>query len=472
MRTVKLKDQGVGLPETLKVLDDPRVGGEAEVFFTADERYAVKAYTKPAADREQSLRQVRKLFGDLSHEQAEFIVPPLALLQSIDGQPRVGFVMRRVPPSYQNLSAVMHSPTEAASQFRKHRSWADYLRLARNVASCLSVLHCKGCSHGDIHPRNFMVDLPQGKAVMLEVDGVIVPGFLKPQVDGMRGYMAPEVVRGEAQPSKQTDLHSLAVLLLHTLLFRNVMNPLVEFSTDAEESERLGWGREAVFSEHPQIRTNRPRHLGTPLYRKGALSCRALGPRLEKLAHRALVEGLHDPASRPQADEWVEALTAARDELYYCAVCHQQPIYPYWEQPLARRSCAFCGNRLQGAPAVLELYEERQRGSFHPIGRPVVLAAGFKVFPDLANRRGPLRWEPRSDQQPVAECRARPGSAELELVNRSTTEWAVRRTDGSRGEAVKPGQAVPLASGLGVQLGPDGRLLWVQEAPTPTVQRR
>ena len=39
-----------------------------------------------------------------------------------------------------------------------------------------------------------MVNLDEGHAVMLEIDGVVVPGWLTAGVKGMMGFIAPEVL--------------------------------------------------------------------------------------------------------------------------------------------------------------------------------------------------------------------------------------------------------------------------------------
>lgn len=260
----------------MEVIDEPKVGGEGAVYFSNDGRYAVKVYHRPRPDKEQLLQHVMTLFQSLSSDQERFILPPLALVESLDGQRRVGFIMRRVPPRYSELLEFMLNPKVAASQFQQGKTWAHYLKVARSIANAIVVLHGKGCAHSDIHYRNFLVNIDDGDAIMLEIDGVVVAGFLPPQVAGMMGFMAPETLTQRIPPNERTDRHSLAVLILHSLLFRNVMEPLVEYDNDPNRSEELGWGQNALFSEHPNDRRHRPRSVGLPLYQRGMLSYRIL----------------------------------------------------------------------------------------------------------------------------------------------------------------------------------------------------
>ena len=118
------------------------------------------------------------LFHALSSGQERFILPPLALVESLDGQRRVGFLMRCVPPHYHELLDFALNPVVAAQQFRQGKTWTHYLQVTRSIANAIVVLHGKGCAHSDIHYRNFLVNLDEGDAIMLEIDGVVVPGFL------------------------------------------------------------------------------------------------------------------------------------------------------------------------------------------------------------------------------------------------------------------------------------------------------
>jgi DNA-binding helix-hairpin-helix protein with protein kinase domain len=269
------------------------------------------------------------------------------------------------PQSLQGSAGRTLRITAGGYKFRRGLTWAHYLQVARRVANAVTVLHGKGCAHSDIHYRNFLADIDRGEAVMLEIDGVVVSGFLRPQVKGMMGFMAPEILAHRGEPGERTDRYSLAILLLHTLLFRNPMQPLLEYDADVGRSEELGWGDRAVFSEHPRDARNRPRRLGIPMYREGALSYRMLTPTLQRLTERALIDGLWQPERRPAAREWEECLGNAQDELWACSLCGQYQPYPHWLEPAGRRRCVFCGAPAGNpSPAVLHLYDEHAQGQY------------------------------------------------------------------------------------------------------------
>jgi len=464
MAIVVLKNPPTGIPKQLEVTDEVKVGGEGAIYFSTDGKFAVKIYHRPRHDKEQLLQYVMRLFSNLPPEQEKFILPPLALVESIDGQKRVGFVMRRVPPKYQELVKFILSPKCAAEQFQQGKTWAHYLKVTRSIANAIVVLHGKGCAHSDIHFRNFLVNLDEGDAVMLEIDGVVVPGFLPPQVAGMMGFMAPEILVHGEKPSERTDRHSLAVLILHTLLFRNVMQPLIDYDDDPNKSEELGWGQYALFSEHPSDTRHRPRNLGLPLYRRGALSYRMLTPALQRLTERALIDGLRNPELRPSSREWEEALAMAYDELWGCWQCGQHFPYPYWLQPLQRRACPFCGERCRPPyPIVLELYEERQRHNFVPIGRRVVLGHGFRIFADMIEtaRKPPLT---RRGEKVVGHVELDEKQGQYRLVNDEGGVWVACSPDGMQRFTAQKGQSLPIMRGYLIYFGDGKRLAVVVEA--------
>jgi DNA-binding helix-hairpin-helix protein with protein kinase domain len=420
-------------------------------------------YKEPRPDKEQLLRHVMTLFQSLPSEQEQFILPPLALVESVDGQRRVGFLMRRVPPRYRELLDFMFNPTVAKRQFQQGKTWERYLEVARSVANAIVVLHGKGCAHSDIHYRNFLVNLDDGDAIMLEIDGVVVAGFLPPQVKGMTGFMAPEILTQHTSPSERTDRHSLAVLILHTLLFRNVMEPLVEYDHDPNRSEELGWGQYALFSEHPQDRRHRPRSVGLPLYQRGALSYRILTPALQRLTEQALMEGLSDPDKRPSSREWEWSLAYAVNELWGCLRCGQYFPYPHWLTPAARRACPFCGERVQPPyPVVLELYEERRKGNFVALGRHLVLGHGFKVFADVTEpgRKPPFT---RQGKPTVGHVELDQQSQQYRIVNDEGGMWSACSPHGGQRLAAQKGQSLPLVRGYFIHFGDGRRLVVVTE---------
>jgi DNA-binding helix-hairpin-helix protein with protein kinase domain len=452
MATVHLTPGSRNLPGQLTIGDRPvHSGGEGRIFFTADGRYVVKLYHHPSPDKQSLLQQVVALGKTLGDDE-QFLAWPLGVVNQVDRQAATGVVTRRVPASYTPLYRLVYSPIDAVGQFRQGRSWLEYLKIARGAAAAVRTIHGKGMAHADIHLKNFLANPQSGEVVLIDLDGLVVKGFLPPQVKGMMGFIAPEVMTGRSRPEELTDRHSVAVLVLWVLLLRNVM--LTQRCYDDEDPRRddeLGYGQYACFSEHPNDRRNWLARIGTPLFRGGALSYRALPPRLQELTELALIDGLHDPARRPQVSVWEKALAEAYDVLMGCPTCRQSFFYPHWVQPLQRR-CPFCGAAVRPPlPTVLELMEPRSRGNYIA-ARPVVLYHGLPLFADVAE---PGRLPPftRKDVPIIGQTAWDAREGVHRLINRSDNPWPVI-TGGSG--SVGSGASVPLRRGLVLSFG-DGR---------------
>ena len=455
MAIAKLAPNSRNLPNQLTLNDQPaHHGGEGSVYFTTDGQYAVKIYHRPASDKQRLLKQVLDLGRNLGDDE-RFLAWPLGIINEIDGEPTVGVVTRCVPPTHAPLYRFIYSPKDAIKQFGEGRSWLNYLKMARSTAAAVRTIHGKGMAHADIHLKNFLADPESGEVVLIDLDGLVVRGFLPPQVKGMPGFIAPEVLMAKAQPSELTDRHSAAVLILWILLLRNVMltQTCIDEDDDRHDDE-LGYGKFACFSEHPIERRNWISQIGIPLFRKGALSFRMLTPKLQALTEKALIEGLHEPSKRPQVIEWERALSEAYDALIGCPSCHQSFVYPYWLTPPLRQ-CPLCGsNVIPPFPAVLELLEPRSKGTLVAL-RTIVLYQGMPLFADVVE---PGRLPPFT----------RRGSASIGQVAWETNERGYRLTNTgndfwqlSSGERIKPGASVSLHKGAMINFGNDKRVMRV-----------
>lgn len=447
-------------PERLTIPAQPaKVGGEGSVYFTPDRQWMVKLYHRPASDKRELLARVIELGKDLGEDE-QFLAWPLGIVGRLDDQARVGVVTRCAPQTFETLLQYIYSPPVAYDQFKAGRTWLDFLKLARGIAAAVRAVHGRGIAHGDVHFKNFLGNPVSGEVMLIDLDGAVVEGFLPPQVAGLPGFMAPEILMGLGKPNGYTDRYSAAVLILWTLLYRNVMDPQTCYDDeDPEEDMRLGYGQHACFSEHHQDRRNWVGAIGVPFFRQGLLSYRMLTPRLQKLTERALIHGLHNPSERPMVVEWEQALAESYDLLTRCGACKQTSLYPYWVQPATRRQCPFCGAPARSPfPAVVELLEAHQRGSYTPV-RPVVFYHGQPLFADVLEpgRRPPFtrRDVPRVG---IAAFNAKDGVHHL--INQSDMPWQVIAGGGGR---VARGQSVPLRPGVVVSFGDGKRLARVLE---------
>ena len=466
MPTVALAPGSLIAPGKLKINAKPdQWGGQGSVFFTPDGRYIVKIYHErklrdtPEKTKER-LRMLIRLGSSLG-EDDQFLAWPLGVVERLGERPAVGCVSKRVPPSHVELYKLIFSPQDMAEQLEQGYRWVNYLKMARATAAALRTVHDKGIAVGDVSFKNVLANPETGEAVLVDLDSATVPGFVRPVVGGTPGFLAPELVQGLAQPSETSDRHSAAVLILWTLLFRNVMQPPVTacYAAEPEEDERLGWGKYACFSEHPKDRRHWFGRIGRPLYKRGALSYKCLTPKLQALTEKTLIQGLHHPDKRVAAREWFLALAEAYDALAPCRECKQSLLYPYWIRPVTARSCPFCGTRIQSPyPAVLELREERSKGHYVAV-RSWVTYHGLPVYADVAVPGSLPPFAGRSSET-IGQATWDPKARVHRLTNRSADAW---RVVSGGGGLVDPGESVALRPGVVLDFGQGRRRAKVME---------
>ncbi|MEQ8223705.1 MAG: hypothetical protein ABRQ37_15435, partial [Candidatus Eremiobacterota bacterium] len=222
-------------------------------------------------------------------------------------------------------------------------------------------------------------------------------------------------------------------------------------------------GKYALFSEDPDTHRHRPRNLGLPFYHAGSLSYRILTPALQKLTEKVLIASLRIPGNRPSSREWEEALAYAIDELWMCSVCGQYFPYPYWLAPVQRRACPFCGEKIcQPYPLVLELYEEKNKHNFIPIGRRIVVGHNYKIFEDVIE---PSRKPPftRKDKKSVGHIEWNRKKNRYHLINDEGGTWQARHLDGNPQFTARRGQSLVIEKNFYVNFGKGYRMAFIIE---------
>jgi serine/threonine protein kinase len=247
--------------------------------------------------------------------------------------------------------------------------WGNYLQVCLRMARAVRKLHRTGLAHSDLSSKNVLIDPPGGRCTVIDIDALVVPGVFAPDVLGTPGYIAPEVLatqhlpfdhKDRKLPSNRTDLHALAVLVYEYLLRRHPLRgPKVNGRT-TEEDELLSLGAKALFIEHPRDTSNHVPGL--------AVGSRQLGPYLPALFERAFVDGLHQPADRPGADDWESALARSQDLLLPCGNpdCDEKWFLYAGDPP----TCPWCRWQQREPVPVLEFHYplSGRRGQYRPEG--------------------------------------------------------------------------------------------------------
>ena len=104
---------------------------------------------------------------------------------------------------------------EVQAHIKLAPSLSTLCEICYQIANSYRALHLSGYCYRDIAASNIMFDPQTGDVLICDNDNVGINRQSPSQIWGTMEYMAPEVVRGEAVPSTDTDLYSLAILLFN-----------------------------------------------------------------------------------------------------------------------------------------------------------------------------------------------------------------------------------------------------------------
>ena len=257
--------------------------------------------------------------------------------------------------------------------------WFKYFQICIRISRAVKRLHAAGLAHSDLSYKNVLIDPATGRAAIIDIDGLVVPGKFPPDVLGTPDFIAPEVIETKhlkitdpdrKVPSIATDRHALAVMIYMYLLYRHPLRGGKVNDLDCTKDEELSMGSKALFIEHPtdksnKVKVNQLNPSQLPQGDPAKTPYTVCGPYLKILFDRAFIEGLHNPAARPTANEWEDALLKTVDLMQPCqnqSCWHKWFIFDNTTQP----KCPFCGTVYKGQLPVLNLYSSRKAGIFNP----------------------------------------------------------------------------------------------------------
>ena len=408
-------------------------GGQGEVYRARlggpqGEAVALKWYLPTAATAQQ--RAALAELVKIGPPTARFLWPQ-ELVVAAD-TPGFGYVMPLRAPRFKGIVDLMKRRIEP--------SFRALATAGLELSDSYLQLHAKGLCYRDISFGNVFFDPDSGEVLICDNDNVGVDlgdAAARPGVLGTPRFMAPEVVRGEALPSTQTDLFSLAVLLFYMLVVHHPLEGKRESDIrclDLPAMTRL-YGSDPLFIFDPADESNRP----VPSCHDNAVAFWPLYPTfLRALFTRAFTDGIRDPLhGRVRESEWRAAMVRLRDSIVYCHACAAESFY---DADTMRATgygptCWACGVEVQ-LPARIR------------VGRSVVmLNHDGALFPHhLDDAR-------RYDFSRVAAAVTRhPAQPQVwGLKNLSDEKWVVVGT-GTITE-VPPGRSVALAMGTRIHFG-------------------
>lgn len=360
---------------------------------------------------------------------------------------------------------------------RELGNYLTHLQICLQIARSVRRMHSAGLAHSDLSYKNILVDPTSGKACIIDIDGLVVPGKFAPDVVGTPDFIAPEVMATQglektdpnrALPNNKTDRHALAVLIYMYLFYRHPLRGRKVHAQDPALDEELGMGKEALWIEHPKDASNRVRvddvkPAALPWADPAARPYTMAGPYLAELFEKAFIDGLHEPNKRPSAAVWETALVKTIDLIQPCsAKCDQQWfVFDGKTKPV----CPHCGAPYQGKLPILNLYSSRRGDEFRPDNHRLMVWDGQSLFKwHVQNNISPNEHLKPEDMKRVGYFRRYSGN--WWLVN-ETGEGMKDVTDGlANARDIGKGDKVKLVDGVKILLssGEHRRLAVIQLA--------
>ena len=325
-------------------------GGEATIYAVKEDAGLVAKLYKPSPNdpaqsfahrREEKVEKLRVMLANvpvdptanLNHRSYAW---PQALITGPSDSLVLGFVMPRIGGNMKVLFD-FYNP----SRRRETCPLFDYrylLRTARNIAGIMNALHSKGYVIGDVNQKNILVS-DSAMVSIIDTDSFQVrdpkTSRIYPCPVDTPGFGAPERAgKSEKQPrTTEQDLFKLGLLLFHLL-----MEGVHPFNCRYDGPGEPPPIDQAVSSGHYPYRQG---SVFKPM--STAPSFAMLDPTLQALFNRCFHEGHGNPALRPMAKEWQDALRIASKSLIQCKVNGQH----YFGSHLVTR-CPWCERVARG----------------------------------------------------------------------------------------------------------------------------
>lgn len=292
-------------------------GGQGEVYKASlgGEAVALKWFFPNMATPEQ--RAAIEVLVRKGAPSEHFLFPiELATAPGIEG---FGYVMGLRPPRFKNIVDLMKRKIEP--------TFRALATAGFNLAHNYLLLHAQGFCYRDISFGNAFFDPDTGDVLICDCDNVAVDGGGTLGVLGTPRFMAPEVVRGEARPSINTDLFSLAVLIFYMLVVHHPLEGKRETEIKCLDLAAMNklYGTNPIFIYDPADDSNRP----VPGIHDNALAFWRIYPQfLRDIFTRAFTVGLRDAQhGRVRESEWRAAMIRLRDSIIYCSHCGLENFY-------------------------------------------------------------------------------------------------------------------------------------------------
>ncbi len=415
-------------------------GTQGEVYLVSGPQgyQAVKWYKSEQATPEQRAAILYLVHTGPPYGAAgRRFVWPLDLV-TLENSGQFGYLMTRIDTNrFAELGEVW-------AHLKPVPNFSALCEISYQLANSYRALHLSGHCYRDISAGNLMFDPVTGDILICDNDNVGVNRQSRCQVWGTMEYMAPEIIQCGADPSTQTDLHSLAVLLFYLWVWHHPFHGEIEYRFHCWDipAKKKVYGESPVFVFDPDNPANRLPP--DPDYATARERWEHCPQDLRDTFVRAFTEGLRDPDRRVTEGEWQNLFSGIKDRIVICSRCRAENFSGPDNETLP---CWHCRAQI-APPPVLRI--QRPAGDL-----TLALSTGTTI------RRRHISPTPANDDGSaivgtVVPHPSIPGAAGIR--NQSPARWHAVFPGGNEAE-VPPGRAVPLNPGTTITI--DGVVLTI-----------
>lgn len=290
-------------------------GGQGEVYDVEcnNKHYALKWYFKGSATARQ--KKILKTIVAKGSPDETFLWP-MELVVPSQGT-LFGYIMPLRPKDYKSIVDLMKK--------RVNPSFYVLCKAAFNLTKGYQKLHSIGAKYQDISFGNLFFHPDNGDVFICDNDNVSFDNSKSSGILGTPGFMAPEIVRGEKRPSKDTDRYSLAVLLFYLFMVNHPLEGRLEANIKCMDmTARIKlYGTNPVFIFDPDNKTNRP---VKGIHDNANIYWSIYPEKLRKMFTRAFTVGLNEPSKRITEPEWMTIFANMMSGILQCS-CGAKNFY-------------------------------------------------------------------------------------------------------------------------------------------------
>ena len=360
---------------------------------------------------------------------------PLMLVSS-DNSKNFGYIMPLRNPDYKSIIDLMKR------RIKPEVSFYTLATAGLELAYSYLQLHSKGLAYRDISFGNVFFNPHNGSIMICDNDNVSVDENKACGIYGTAKFMAPEIVRGDAVPSTQTDLFSLAVLLFYIFIMHHPLEGKkeIEIKCFDEPAMKKLYGIEPVFIFDPNNNSNVP----ISGFHDNAIAFWPIYPKFIKdLFIKSFTEGIKDAQNgRVRESEWRNNILKLRDSIFYCGTCGNENFY---DIDLIKNNNGDYGTCWSCQKKLILPFRIK-------IGKTIVMLNHNSKLYEYHLIDDPRTYTP--EHLPVAEISKHPTNPNIwGLKNLSKEKWVAINANDTTPKEIENGKSVKLEVGTKINFG-------------------